>query len=447
MRHYENTELMQENCELQRAFYIPYDTLDKALKGRKEESEYYKCLNGTWDFKYYKRDIDVPNKIEDWETIPVPSNWQMKGYEDPNYTNVNYPYPVDPPYVPDDNPCGVYRLRVELREEWLTRETYIVFEGVSSCHYVYVNGNYVGYSQVSHMQSEWNLTPYLKEGSNEIIVKVLKWCAGSYLEDQDFFRLSGIFRDVYLLSRGKGHLHDVEITADEKEIKSDLPFVLYDGLEKVEKLDKPVLWNAENPYLYTAVFEQAGEFIPIKIGMRTIRVSEKRELLINGVSVKLKGINHHDFHPQRGYALMEEDILIDLKKMKELNINTIRTSHYPPTPMFLHFCDEMGFYVIDETDLETHGLCTCNEGNGYDMQSDHWLCSQDKWEKAYVHRVYRMIERDKNHPCIIMWSMGNESGFGKNHESMIKWTHNRDKSRLVHYEGVFLVQDESLFSM
>ena len=442
MRHYENAQLLQENCEPQRAYYIPYDTLEKALEGNKNASDYYICLNGEWKFHYYERDIDVPSKITEWDTITVPSNWQMLRYDIPYYTNFNYPYPVDPPFVPDDNPCGVYSLDFEIPENWYKRETYLVLEGVSSCFYLYVNEKYVGFSQVSHMQSELNLTDYLQKGLNRITIKVLKWCAGSYLEDQDCFRLSGIFRDIYLLSRAKGHIRDIEVKTDRNNITCNVPYTLYDGDKAIETPEKPIEWNAENPYLYTLVAEQAGEFIPIKVGFRDIRVSNRRELLINGTAVKLKGINHHDTHPNKGYAMSEEDIRFDLIQMKKLNINTIRTSHYPPTPYFLSLCDEMGFYVIDETDLETHGFWTCREGNGYDMENPSWLCHQEEWKKAFVHRVSRMVERDKNYPCIIMWSMGNESGYGKNHDAMIAWTKARDKSRLIHYEGAFLIEDK-----
>lgn len=442
MRHYENPELLQENCESQRSYYIPYDTLDKALAGKKEESAYYRCLNGEWQFRYFEREIDVPDTIDEWDTIVVPSNWQMQGYEKPYYTNVNYPFPVDPPYVPDDNPCGMYSLEFELPDGWEERETYIVLEGVSSCFYLYVNDAYVGFSQVSHMQSELHLTPFLRQGTNRLQIKVLKWCAGSYLEDQDCFRMTGIFRDVYLLSRSRGHVRDIEVHTDCAGIQCSEPYRLFDGGQEIGVPDQPVLWNAENPYLYTLVVEQGGEYIPIKIGFREIQVGDRRELLINGVPVKLKGVNHHDTHPEKGYAMSEEDLLYDLQQMKKLNINTIRTSHYPPSPYFLSLCDEMGFYVIDETDLETHGFCSRNEGNGYDIENPEWLCNREEWQSAFVHRVKRMVERDKNHPCIIMWSMGNESGYGKNHDAMIAWTKERDGSRLVHYEGAFLIEDQ-----
>ena len=443
MRDYENLNLIQQNREPQRSYYIPYDTLEKALEGKKQQSKYYKLLNGKWDFAYYKRDIDVPNIIEVWDKIPVPSNWQMHGYDSPYYTNVNYPYPVDAPYVPDDNPCGVYAVDFNIDEQWLNKDTYIVFEGVNSCLYLYVNDMFVGNSQGSHLQSEFNISQYVNEGNNRLMVKVLKWCVGSYLEDQDFFRLSGIFRDVYLLSRDKGSLVDIEIKVNNKTITvSESDYVIYDGVNKVENLDNPILWNAEKPHLYTVIVKNKSEYLPFKVGIREIEVSQKGELLINGVSVKLKGVNRHDTHPTLGHYTPYEDMKSELIKMKQLNINCIRTSHYPPTPEFLNLCDELGFYVVDETDIEIHGFVSQNTNYNYDITNPDWICNQKQWENAFVERAVRMVERDKNHPCIIMWSMGNESGYGCNHDAMIAMTKSRDKSRLVHYEGASLVKDK-----
>jgi beta-galactosidase len=444
MRSYENLNLISENREPQRSYYIPYDSLEKALEGDKEKSSYYKLLNGQWDFAYFERDIDVPGVITKWDKIPVPSNWQMHGYDKPYYTNVNYPHPVDAPYVPDDNPCGVYALEFNLEREWEDRETYIVFEGVNSCHYVYINDEYVGYSQGSHLQSEFNIAKYLKAGTNKLTVKVLKWCSGSYLEDQDFFRLSGIFRDVYLLSRDKDSARDIEVCVDNKRITvSEEDYEIYDGKNKLEDLDEPILWNAEKPHMYTVVVKSENEYIPFKVGIREISVSEKGELLINGVSVKLKGVNRHDTHPTLGHYTPYEHMKSELLKMKELNINCIRTSHYPPTPEFLNLCDELGFYVVDETDIELHGFSSRDTGYGYDMESPDWICKHKEWENSFVERAERMVERDKNHPCVIMWSLGNESGYGCNHDAMIVWIKNRDKSRLVHFEGANLVKDKS----
>ena len=436
MRIYESYEKFSENREPQRAYYIPYDSLEKALKGDKTKSNYYKLLNGNWNFAFFTRDIDVPEDVVFTDTTPVPSCWQAQGYEKPGYTNMMYPHPIDAPYVPDDNPCGVYEREFILDASWANRETYIVFEGVSSCLFLYVNGEYVGFSQGSHLQAEFDITKYVTEGINTVTAKVLKWCVGSYLEDQDFFRFSGIFRDVYLLSREEGHVKDVCIKANTKEIVADAEnYEIYDGTKKIESLDNPILWNAENPHLYTVVVKGKTEFIPIKVGMREISVSDNYELLVNGVPVLLKGVNHHDTHPTQGWYMSEEDIRKDLETMKFLNINTIRTSHYPPTPEFLCMCDEMGFYVVDETDIETHGYARrTNITSGYDVSDPLWPCSNPAFKDMFVERMQRMMERDKNHPSVIIWSTGNESGYGENHKAMIRWGKDRDTSRLYHCE-------------
>ena len=441
MREYENFEKTSENREPQRAYYIPYATLEQALEGKKERSPYYKLLNGDWDFKYFARDIDVSETITEWEHIPVPSCWQLYGYGQIMYTNVNYPYPVDPPYVPDENPCGVYQTEFELSDDWLARQTYIVFEGVSSCLYLYINGHRVGFSQGSHLQAEFEISKYVRKGKNTLTAKVLTWCAGSYLEDQDFFRFSGIFRDVYLLSREENHIRDVFIRADSKTITVDAEsYEIYDGKTMLESLEHPILWNAEKPHLYTVIVKGKTEFIPFKVGMRDIKISAENELLVNGAPVKLKGVNHHDTHPEKGYTMSEEDLKKDLLLMKQLNINTIRTSHYPPTPEFMNLCDELGFYVIDETDLETHGFSNryslAYKAPGYDVDHGCWPCDFPECEKEFVERMERMVRRDKNHPCVIMWSTGNESGHGVNHRKMIEWARAYDPSRLIHCENL-----------
>ena len=436
MRIYERYDKFSENRKAQRAYYIPFDSLEKALRGNKKESSYYALLNGKWNFKYFARDIDVPEEITSWDVIDVPSCWQNIGYENPWYTNQNYPHAVDAPYVPDDNPCGVYEKSFNLDDNWSKRKTYVVFEGVSSCLFLYVNGEYIGFSQCSHMQAEFDITDYVKPGNNRILVKVLKWCVGSYLEDQDFFRCSGIFRDVYLLSREENHIEDIFIKANCKTIEVDAEnYEIYDGFEKVENLDNPILWNAEKPHLYTVVVKGKTEYIPFSVGMREISVSSDGELLINGVRVILKGVNHHDTYPNKGWTMLEEDILNDLKLMKELNINAIRTSHYPPTPELLNLCDKMGFYVIDEADIETHGyVCRVGGDIGYDSHNPIWPCANPEFKEMFVERMVRMVERDKNHPCVIMWSTGNESGYGPNQDAMVEWARKRDNSRLFHCE-------------
>ncbi len=437
MRSYEGFDKFSENRQPARAYYIPYHSLEAALEGKKEKSEYYRLLNGQWDFAYFKSDDDIPEKTEFNATIPVPSCWQLQGYEKPVYTNSAYPYPVDPPYVPDDNPCGIYRRKISIDKGWAERKTYINFEGVSSCLYLYVNGRYVGFTQGSRHQAEFDITPYISEGENELLAKVYKWCVGSYLEDQDCFRFSGIFRDVYLLSREENHIRDVEIHADTSSITvKDHDYVLYDGTQRLDEIGEPILWNAENPHLYTVIVKGKTEFIPFKVGMREVEISPENELLINGTPVLIKGVNHHDTHPEKGYVMSEADIERDLRLMKKLNINTIRCSHYPKTSEFYNLCDKIGFYVIDEADIETHGFAVrTTEFDDYQTDgNDNWPCQNDNYTGMFLERMVRMVENNKNHPCVIMWSTGNESGYGKNQMKMIDWALERDPSRLVHTE-------------
>lgn len=436
---YEDLDRLSINREAPRTHYIPYDTEAAAKAGIPSKSAFYRLLNGVWDFTYYERDMDESNSDGKSGKINVPGCWQMQGYDAPWYTNVNYPFPVDPPYVPDDNPLGIYSRSFELPNGWETRRTYVVFEGVSSCLELFVNDKFVGYSTGSHLPAEFELTDFLVSGKNSICAKVRKWCAGSYLEDQDFFRLSGIFRDVYLLSRDKEHLTDIEIFADDKKIeyRGDGEYTLYDADGNVADLAEPILWNAEKPYLYTMIIRHGSEYIPQKIGMRSVEVSSEGELLINGVSVILKGVNHHDTHPKYGYYVPDDEMKSELELMKKLNINCIRTSHYPPTPLLLELCDEMGFYVVDETDIEIHGF-----SNSKNPNKEEWICRRPEWKKAFLDRQIRMVERDKNHACVIIWSLGNESFYGENHIEMTDWTKARDSSRLVHYEGVTLNRGE-----
>ena len=436
MRPYEDLSKISENRLPQRAYYIP------------EGKSKYQLLNGTWRFQYYSKDIDIDIENNKWDNIDVPSCWQMRGYENPNYTNVAYPFPVDMPYVPDENPCGIYEREFEIDDD--TMKQYVVFEGVSSSARVWVNGKYIGYTQGSHLQAEFDITDAVKKGTNTIRVLVTKWCCGSYLEDQDHFRQNGIFRDVYILSRPAGHIRDINvITVNNNTVivnfDTDASVSLLDNGKVIEQktcdrcaefsVSEPVLWNAENPYLYTLKFEKDGEIINIDFGFRTIAVSDKAELLINGVSVKLKGVNHHDTHPTNGWCMTRDEILYDLKQMKKLNINTIRTSHYPPTPEFLNMCDKMGFYVVLENDIETHGFAIRNPDHyEYDAESMDWPCTKEEWKPIFLERMMRTVERDKNHPSVIMWSTGNESGYGTNHIHMLEWAKKRDPSRLLHCE-------------
>lgn len=439
MKLYERLDKLAENRLPSRASYFVYDTVEKALAGNPVDSDFYYCLNGTWDFAYFSRDVDCPGLPESYpDTITVPMNWQMTGkYDQPAYTNVNYPYPVDPPYVPDDNPMGVYHRTFMIDEKWYSRKTMLMFDGVDAFFYLYINDQYVGFSQGSHMASEFCISPYLKQGENTITVKVLKWCAGSYLEDQDCFRMSGIFRDVYLLSRDLDCLHDIEVKADTKNLfVSCENYKLYDGKTPIELPSNPILWNAEKPYLYTVVIHHGTEYIPFKVGFRDVKLNELGELLVNGSPVKLRGVNHHDTHPHFGHYEPNELLRSELLLMKELNVNTIRMSHYPPAPYLLDLCDELGFYVIDEADQETHGFINryASGQHGYDGEHPDWPCAQEEWKEMYLDRAIRMVERDKNHPSIIIWSMGNEGAYAQNHRYMCEWTKKRDNTRLVHYE-------------
>lgn len=435
MRFYEDLDNISINRLPQRSYYIP------------ENEGVYTLLNGRWRFHYFDSEADVTDSISGWDEISVPSCWQTLGYEDPNYTNVNYPYPVDPPFVPDRNPAGIYEREFDV--ENAGNQTYIVFEGVSSCVFLYINGEFAGYSQGSHLQTEFDVTPFVKKGVNTLRAKVLKWCSGSYLEDQDFFRFNGIFRDVYMLSRPQGHLTDIEVLAEKCAITAKFSgsanVTLCDGEGRVLEtktgqdgvsfaVENPVFWNAEKPYLYTLKFESAGEVITIKTGFKTVEIGPDCALLINGVPVKLKGVNHHDTDPYTGWYQTDEAILNDLLLMKSLNINTVRTSHYPPPPKFLNLCDELGLYVVLETDLETHGFVTRVCGYGYDNDNSDWPGNKKEWTKSYVERMERAFERDKNHPSIIMWSTGNESGHGPNHYEMVKWLRARRPGALVHCE-------------
>ena len=371
IRAYENPQKTSENRLPPRSYYIPAGV-----------SEYH-LLNGLWRFRLFARDVDVPEEISRWDTISVPSCWQTQGFENPNYTNINYPYPCDQPYVPDDNPCGVYGREFNLERLW--GKMYFILEGVSSCAYIWVNGQYVGFTQGSHLQAEFDVTPYVREGTNTLRVQVLKWCCGSYLEDQDAFRMNGIFRDCYLLQRPADHIRDIRISTQGNRVlvQTDRPCDMTlsdrDGgfLASAENcaeaelpVEAPVFWNAERPYLYTLTLTRNGETIAQQVGFRTIAVSEKYELLVNGKPVKLHGVNHHETDPHTGWYQTDEQLRRDLLLMKSLHINCIRTSHYPPTPKFLDMCDELGFYVVLETDLETHGFLRRNANVEYRYDAD-----------------------------------------------------------------------------
>ena len=469
---WQNPEILHVNRERERAYFVPFHAA-AAMHDYRGASRRFMLLNGDWDFRYFDRHVDVPEYFLTgdgsyccWEKIPVPLNWQMADYDVPQYTNVDYPHPVDPPFVPDENPAGVYSRNFFLPEDWEARDTFAVFEGVASCFFLYVNGQRVGYSQGSHMQSEFNIAAFCRPGCNRIALLVLKWCDGSYLEDQDFYRLSGIFRDVYLLSRSKTRVRDVFLSAQfDADLRDAVLSVRLEGEgvtgnnvaafslldpdgkvvvegaagfdgETLFNVAAPQKWSAELPALYKAVVAFADEWIPLDFGFRKIEVTADCALAVNGVAVKLRGVNRHDSDPALGYCTPPEHMKRDLELMKRNNINTIRTSHYPNTPEFYRLCNRYGFYVVNEADQEMHGFAQMHSGDkGYKNFEPTWPVELPEWREAFLDRARRLVERDKNHPCVIMWSLGNETAFGSNVIAMAEWIRERDGSRLIHFEG------------
>ena len=461
--YHQDPATLHVGCEAPRAYFIPYQNEKTAMAGNRNASHRFVTLCGDWDFTFYKSLCDVPDFtadgfVSDSQKINVPRSWQTmlgRGYDTPNYVNVAYPIPVDPPFVPDDNPCGLYSRTVKLHPAMLEgKSVYMNFEGVDSCFYLFINGQFVGYSQVSHMTSEFEVSKFLRAGENLIQVLVLKWCDGTYLEDQDKYRWSGIFREVFFLLRDPVHIVDIharpalneaytrgfcptEITLNGEalveykllrpngmQIESGSLFIK--GKGTIDFLvDAPELWSDEDPNLYTLLITCGGETVPVKVGFRHFEIKDG-VLYFNGEKIKLKGVNRHDSHPILGSATPVDHMIRDLMIMKQHNINCVRTSHYPNDPRFTALCDEYGFYVIDETDIETHGMAIV--GN-WDEFTD-----SDEWTAAYLDRVERMYERDKNHPCVLMWSLGNESGVGKNQRKMSEYLHARDSKCLVHCE-------------
>ena len=461
---HEDLHTLHVNTLPNRAYYVPYSHSDDARRDVRAESDRFQSLNGEWRFNYYESlDLlpeDFLSENRAMESIPVPSVWQMHGYDRHQYTNIRYPIPYDPPHVPVQNPCGLYMRRFGLDDAGDCRRT-IVFEGVDSCFYLWINGRYVGYSQISHSTSEFDITDFVHPGENSIAVLVLKWCDGTYLEDQDKFRTSGIFRDVYLLRRDPNHIWDYFVHTrlspdyNSADLRVDLQmrgpspeshpvyYYLYDAQgDNVANgrtfdggfdihLDSVALWNAENPCLYTLVMRCAGERIAEFIGFREICVRD-RVVRINGQNVKFRGVNRHDSDPVVGPAVDESHMLRDLVLMKQHNINAIRTSHYPNSPLFPRLCDRYGFYLIGEADLECHGVVF--HGGEYNDADYNRIAQDPDFCEAILDRVQHSVIRDKNRPCIVIWSMGNESGMGANFHEALRWTKEYDPSRLTHYE-------------
>ncbi|HBO39247.1 MAG TPA: beta-galactosidase, partial [Pasteurellaceae bacterium] len=385
--YFQDPNTLRINTTPHHAYFIPHSSVESAVKNPRELSNYFISLNGDWDFAYFDRYGDLPQDFLSHalpDKILVPSNWQNHGYDHHHYTNINYPFPFDPPYVPKDNPCGLYQRNIELALN--PKKRYLLnFEGVDSCLFVYVNQSFVGYSQISHCTSEFDISDFLIDGNNVITVVVLKWCDGSYLEDQDKFRMSGIFRDVYILEREQHYLQDFFIkTALSDDLKSallkvELSFVKEGNPAALREIgwqlndpkgdillsavtesgfeftiNQVQLWNAEDPKLYTLLFRYGSEVICQKIGFRKIEV-QNGVLLLNQQPIKFKGVNRHDSDPQTGYNISREQAVTDLRLMKEHNFNAIRTAHYPNAPWFAELCDEYGFYLIAEADIEAHG--------------------------------------------------------------------------------------------
>jgi beta-galactosidase/beta-glucuronidase len=469
---WQNPGLTHRNRQDPRPLLIPFADDASARRGDRSTSPWYRNLNGDWLF-YYAESVSLvpPDAAEhdaddlDWDTIPVPSVWQMHGYGIPHYTNVKYPFPVDPPYVPD-HAVGCYRHEFTVPDAWGSRRIRLTFDGVCSMFTVWVNGEEVGMSKGSHVPAEFDITDVVRQGEiNSLAVQVHQWSDASYLEDQDMWRFNGIFRDVWLAALPETHIHDVHarpvLTDDFSSATLEIDVTLRGGSDGTVEavllgpdgveagtvtldggethsgsiaVDAPALWTSETPHLYTLLLRNLDADGMVRevqrqtVGFRTVEIRDQ-QLWLNGVSIKIQGVNRHDDHPDYGFAVPLEDMERDVQLMKQHNVNTVRTSHYPNDSRFYELCNRYGLFMIDETDLETHGFFTT--GN-FDEISDDPV-----WQKAYLDRVTRMYERDKNHPAIIIWSLGNESGYGQNQDAMYAWLKEHDPSRPVHLEAQF----------
>ena len=491
-RDWENPQVTGINKLPGHAPLIPYPDHAAALSLDRTRSPWFQPLNGEWQFRLVDRPAAAPVDFfathfddSDWDTLPVPANWVLHGYDKPIYTNVKMPFPPHPPFVPEDNPTGLYRCQFTVPDNWADRQTIISFEGVESAFYLWLNGRSVGYSQGSRLPAEFNLTPHLQPGPNTLAVMVIRWSDGSYLEDQDHWWLAGIHRDVFLYSLPAAHIFDVSVRTELDQNYRDAILRVQTGLNLTsrqpqspaeyqqefrfprptgynvslqlysaegqallaEPPTRPVLvsdwaltdvvfsvpvanprkWTAETPNLYTLTLtltDAAGQTIEIKsqrIGFRQVEI-KGRELLVNGQPVLLKGVNRHDHHDTGGKVVPVETMLTDIKLMKQFNFNAVRAAHYPNDSAFYDLCDEYGLYVVDEANVEGHALY-------------NHLPNDPAWTTAFLERGQRMVQRDKNHPSIIMWSLGNESGYGPNHDAMAGWIRGYDPTRPIVYEG------------
>ena len=473
--YFQDLHVLHDNTMPARAYYIPASESMDTLVEHRTDSDRMQLLNGDWKFRFYDTVLDVKEEfyspdydVSGYETMAVPSVWQMNGYDYHQYTNIRYPFPFDPPYVPYDNPCGAYVREFMYEIDENAPRAYLNFEGVDSCFYVWLNGKYVGYSQVSHSTSEFDVSDILRAGNNRLAVLVVKWCDGSYLEDQDKFRMSGIFRDVYLLKRPEHAVYDYfiksEIAETEAVVTVDFKYfdrtvptdvIIYDSENNVKAAQKisggdesnktaaltvphPKMWSPERPYLYKIEIATENECIVDYIGFRTIEIRD-RILYFNGEKIKFRGVNRHDSDPVTGFTISLEQMMRDLTMMKQHNFNAIRTSHYPNAPYFYQLCDKYGFMVIDEADIEAHGPSEIFYADNTEQNKfNQWnkpFADNPVWEEAIIDRVKLCVERDKNRTCVVIWSMGNESAYGCNFEKALAWTKRYDASRLTHYES------------
>ncbi|MFC5653655.1 glycoside hydrolase family 2 TIM barrel-domain containing protein [Paenibacillus solisilvae] len=494
---WENPKVLQLHTERPRAASIPYSDRQTALSGDRNASPYYRLLNGNWKFRYAKSPGDAPERFYedsfdagDWDVIPVPSNWQLHGCGVPLYSSSKYPFPVDPPHIPKMNPTGSYLHTFDIPNDWAGRSVLLSFDGVDAAFHVWINGREAGFGQGSHNKMEFDITAHLRQGENKLAVRVYQWSTGSYLEDQDKWRLSGIFRDVCLLAVPGIHMRDVLIrtrldkTYREGELEVAVTLrnrtghpasgcrllaeLLDDAAERAAELAvietampephsetvlriglpvrDPGLWSAEQPYLYTLLLtlidEASGTVTEVHryaVGFRDVLAADGM-LQVNGRPIVIRGVNRNEFDPDLGYVTTLDAMVQDIELMKRHNINTVRCSHYPNDERWLDLCDRYGLYVIDEADLETHGCVFLGEISRWIDNPDEKtayesrLAEDPEWKEAFVDRMVRLVERDKNHPSVIVWSLGNESGYGENHDAMAAWTREADPTRPIHYE-------------
>lgn len=471
-KYFEDNHIFGVNDEPMRAYYIPTSPAQDPNWMSRTETDRFLLLNGNWKFRYFDSIYDCQEAFYDegydtnhFDTLPVPSNWQDHGYDIHQYTNTRYPFPFDPPYVPHENPCGAYVHSFTYKKPEGTTTYHLNFEGVDSCYYVWLNGIFIGYHQVSHSTGEFDITSALREGENTLAVLVLKWCDGSYLEDQDKFRNSGIFRDVYVLARPQNYIRDFFVQTQLKDnytaadVTIPLTFagesipvsykltaacgcIVAEGISNGDSItfsaSDLTLWNAEHPYLYTLTLSTDCETIRQRIGFREISIRDAI-VYLNGQKVRFRGTNRHDSDPYVGSAVTLEHIRKDMSLMKQHNFNAIRTSHYPNAPEFYELCDEYGFYVIDESDIEIHGVINLYNLNiwkeGKKNPFPPFLSDNEDWTDSVVDRVRKNVMRDKNRTSVLIWSMGNEAGYGCTFEDALAWTKSYDPTRLTHYES------------